>query len=111
MRHGAAIRWKCSRVTKAANTMADKDIEGLQKDAAAKVQAFQVAVRELIESGQKLTESLWSGAAEATNSRVHEAYKKSKEEMDEALRLMHEKALDTAGVPKEHPAWIWARKR
>ena len=91
--------------------MTDKDIEGLQKDAAAKVQAFQVAVRELIESGQKLAESLWSGAAEATNNRVHEAYKKSKEEMDEALRLMHEKTLENAGVPKDHPAWIWARKR
>jgi hypothetical protein len=91
--------------------MDEKELEALKKDAAAKMQAFQEALRAVTESGQKLFAGLWSDAATGAHQRLFEAYSKTRDDMEEAVRLMHEKALEQAHIPKDNPAWKWARKK
>ena len=91
--------------------MDDQHLRDLRKDAREKMDAFQRAMHDVVDSGQTLFADTWSDVTAATYQGLSDAYDKTKAEMDEALRLMHEKTLENAGVPKDHPAWIWARKR
>lgn len=89
------------------------NVDELGQDAAKKQQAFQDVVRRLTESGQRLFASSgsWSEAGSRAHTRLFEEFVETRKAMNRAIRLYHEKALEAAGVPQEHPLWAFVQKK
>jgi hypothetical protein len=90
------------------------DVEPFAKDFADKQKAFWDAQERLAESSKKLFAADPSAMSYYTiseaHTRVFNAWSTALKEMNEAARIMHEKAFEAIGLPKDHPLWSLARK-
>ena len=96
------------------NRIMDPRILPYMQTAAEKQQAFQEALGRLMEFGQRLLRnpsSEWTDAVSREQTHLFEEYCTARDEMDEAISVMYEKALAAAGVPGGHPLWDWSRAR